>query len=171
MADNLVIRKCEAKDKSVFIKLNLDFMKEAMEENPYWTSLKIPAEEEMENVFGAALNMPEHIMIFVGEVDGEVVGYANTWTVYSIWSRGRVLTIDDLYVAAPYRRKGIGEKLTEHLLEYAERNGYRRVQLHAELTNERAHGLYRKLGFAEEELMFFMKQIGLKDGAVAPAEE
>ena len=163
MAVNLIIRKCEAEDKLAFIKLNLDFMKETMEENPYWKSLKIPTEEEMECVFGAALNMPERITIFVCEVDGEVVGYANTWTVYSIWSRGRVLTIDDLYIAALYRRNGFGEKLMAYLLEYAEQKGYRRVQLHAELTNERAHGLYRKLGFAEEELMFFMKQIESRD--------
>lgn len=159
MVDNLIIRKCDAEDKSAFIKLNLDFMKETMDENPYWTSLKIPTEEEMENVFKAALSMPEHIMIFVSEVDGEVAGYANTWTAYSIWSRGKVLTVDDLYIAAPYRRNGIGEKIMEYLIEFAKQNGYRRVQLHAELTNERAHSLYRKLGFVEEEIMFFMKQI------------
>jgi ribosomal protein S18 acetylase RimI-like enzyme len=159
MLDNLIIRKCDEKDKSAFIKLNLNFMKETMDENPYWTSLKIPTEEEMENVFKAALSMPEHIMIFVSEVDDEVVGYANTWTNYSIWSRGKTLTVDDLYIAAPFRRNGIGEKMMEYLIEFAKQNGYRRVQLHAELTNDRAHNLYRKLGFVEEEIVFFMKQI------------
>jgi ribosomal protein S18 acetylase RimI-like enzyme len=159
MLDNLIIRKCNEKDKSAFIKLNLNFMKETMDENPYWTSLKIPTEEEMENVFKEALSMPEHIMIFVSEVDDEVVGYANTWTDYSIWSRGKILTVDDLYIAAPYRRNGIGEKMMEYLIEFTKQNGYRRVQLHAELTNDRAHSLYRKLGFVEEDIMFFMKQI------------
>jgi ribosomal protein S18 acetylase RimI-like enzyme len=159
MLDNLIIRKCDEKDKSAFIKLNLNFMKETMDENPYWTSLKIPTEEEMENVFKEALSMPEHIMIFVSEVDDEVVGYANTWTNYSIWSRGKALTVDDLYIAAPFRRNGIGEKMMEYLIEFAKQNGYRRVQLHAELTNDRAHSLYRKLGFVEEGIMFFMKQI------------
>jgi len=37
--------------------------------------------------------------------------------------------------------------------------GYNRVQLHAELDNEKAHNLYKKLGFTQEEIMFFMKKI------------
>ncbi|SNS72416.1 hypothetical protein SAMN05446037_101882 [Anaerovirgula multivorans] len=84
MLDNLLIRECNAKDESAFIKLNLTFMQEVMAENPYWTSLKMPTEEEMRNVFKEALSMPEHIQIFVGEIDGEVIGYANTLMVYSI---------------------------------------------------------------------------------------
>lgn len=159
MVDNLVIRKCDVKDESAFVKLNLDFMKEVMEENPYWTSLKMPTEEAMRAIFREALRMPESILIFVAEVDGEVVGYTNTWTVYSIWSGGKTLTIDDLYIAVPYRRSGIGKKIMEYLMEFAELNGYRRVQLHAEMANEKAHNLYRKLGFVEEEMLFFMKPI------------
>ncbi|KUO69324.1 MAG: hypothetical protein APF77_16155 [Clostridia bacterium BRH_c25] len=161
MIDNLIIRECDAKDKTAFVKLNLDFMQEVMAENPYWTSLKIPSEEEMGSVFKEALSMPEHILIFVAEVDGKVVGYVNTWTVYSIWSGGKALTIDDLYIAAPYRRCGIGEKMMEYLIGYAEQNAYRRVQLHAEIDNGGAHNLYRKLGFTEEEILFFMKRINL----------
>lgn len=159
MLDNLIIRKCGEEDESAFVKLNLDFMQEVMAENPYWTSLKIPTEEEMKNIFREALSMPEHILIFVGEVDGEVIGYANTLTAYSIWSRGKALTIDDLYIASHHRRSGIGEELMKYLLVFAKQNGYRRVQLHAELNNERAHNLYKKLGFCDEEIIYFMKQV------------
>jgi len=159
MLGNLIIRKCDAKDETSFVKLNLDFMQEVMAENPYWTSLKIPTEEEMKDIFREALGMPGNILIFVGEVDGKVIGYANTWTVYSMWSRGKALTIDDLYIALPYRRNGIGEKMMEYLMDFAKQNRYKRIQLHAELNNERAHNLYRKLGFKEEEIMFFMKQL------------
>ncbi|MCB2311906.1 GNAT family N-acetyltransferase [Clostridium tagluense] len=154
-----IIRKCDAEDESSFVKLNLHFMQEVMAENPYWTSLKIPTEKEMKSMFREALIMPEHILIFVVEVDGEVIGYANTWTAYSIWSRGKALTIDDLYIFSHYRRSGIGEELMKYLIEFAKQNGYKRVQLHAELNNERAHSLYRKLGFSEEEIIFFMKQV------------
>lgn len=163
MSDNLFIRKCGAKDEQAFVKLNREFMQEAMAENPYWTSLKLPTEEELKAVFKEALSMPEHILIFVAEVDGEVIGYANTWTVYSIWSGGKALTIDDLYVASSYRRNGIGEKMMGFLIRHAENNGYKRVQLHAELSNDKAHSLYRKLGFSEEEILFFMKRIELED--------
>lgn len=159
MSVNIIIRECNAKDESAFVKLNLAFMQEVMAENPYWTALKMPTEEEMTIAFREALSMPDNILIFVAEVNGEVIGYANTWTVFSIWSGGKALTIDDLYVASPYRRSGIGEKIMEYLILYAEQKGYRRVQLHAELGNERAHNLYRKLGFSEEEMLFFLRRI------------
>ncbi len=159
MSGNLIIRECKAMDEPAFIKLNLAFMHEVMAESPYWSSLMIPTEEEMTIAFKEALSMPEHILIFVAEADGEVIGYANTWTVYSMWSRGKALTIDDLYVASPYRRSGIGEKIMECLIDFAEKNGYTRVQLHTELSNERAQGLYRKMGFSDEKMMFFMKRV------------
>lgn len=159
MSGNLIIRECNAKDESAFVKLNLAFMQDIMSNNSYWSALKIPTEQEMAITFKEALSMPESIMIFVAEVEGEVIGYANTWTVYSIWSRGKTLSIDDLYIAAPYRRSGIGEKMMKYLIGFAERNGYKRVELHAELSNERAHGLYRKMGFSEEEMLFFMRKV------------
>lgn len=159
MLDNLIIRECDLKDESAFVKLNMAFMKEVMAENPYWTTLKMPTEEEMSIVFKEALSMPDNIMIFVAEVNGEVIGYANTWTVFSIWSGGKALTIDDLYVSEAYRRSGIGEKIMKYLILYAEQKGFKRVQLNAESSNERAHNLYRKLGFNEEEMLFFLKKI------------
>lgn len=159
MPEGIIIRECNAKDEYAFVKLNLAFMQEVMDGNPYWTALKMPTEEEMAVVFREALSMPDKILIFVAEADGEVIGYANTWTVFSIWSGGKALTIDDLYVASSYRRSGIGEKIMEYLISFAEQKGYIRIQLHAELSNEKAHNLYRKLGFSEEEMLFFLRRI------------
>lgn len=159
MVDNIVIRKCDTKDEAAFVELNLKFMQEVMAENPYWTSLKMPTEEEMKGVFREALSMPEIISIFVSEVDGKVIGYANTWTVYSIFSRGKAITIDDLYIASEYRRSGIGQKIMEYLINFAKQNGYKRVQLHAETYNEKAHNFYKRLGLEGEEMIFFMKRI------------
>lgn len=159
MLNKINIRKCELKDESEFIRLNLKFMEETLSANPYWTTLKMPTEEEMKNTFREALTMPENISIFVVEVDGKVIGYANVWTVYSIWSRGKTLTIDDLYIEEAFRRSGIGESVVKYIFQFAEENGYKRVQLHAELDNEKAHKLYEKLGFTGEEMKFFMKKI------------
>lgn len=53
--------------------------------------------------------------------------------------------------------------MVECLIEFAEKNGYRRVQLHAELNNDKAHSLYRKLGFDGEGMMFFMKTIEIQE--------
>lgn len=157
--NNLIIRRCEEKDEFEYVGLNLNFMKDVMEENPYWDSLKMPTEEEMRKTFREALGKSDHLMIIVAEKDGKVIGYANTWTVYSIWSMGKALTVDDLYVIPYYRRSGVGIKIMEFLIDYAERNKYKRVQLRAEKANEKAHNLYRRLGLGEEEMLFFMKKL------------
>ena len=69
MSVNLIIRECDTKDESAFVKLNLAFMQEVMAENPYWTALKMPTEEEMAIDFREALSMPDNILIFVAEAD------------------------------------------------------------------------------------------------------
>lgn len=51
MNKEFVVRKCELKDGADFVRLNLEFMKEALAENPYWTALKMPSEEELHEVF------------------------------------------------------------------------------------------------------------------------
>lgn len=159
MSNEFTVRPCEEKDREAFIRLNLAFMAEALEGNPYWATLKMPGEKELGETFGEALKRPEDIRIFVGELEGQVIGYANTWTVFSIWSRGRALTVDDLYVQKEYRRDGYGIRIMEYLSDFAEKEGYKRIQLHAEMDNERAHKLYRKLGYEEEEILFFMKKL------------
>ncbi|MEA4986712.1 MAG: GNAT family N-acetyltransferase, partial [Anaerovorax sp.] len=95
----------------------------------------------------------------VAKVNNEVIGFANVWTVYSIWSGGKGLTVDDLYVLPSYRKNGIGKKIMNYIVEYARDHDYKRVQLHVEMDNEKAHNLYRGLGFNEEEMLFFMRKL------------
>lgn len=159
MTGDLIIRTCLPQDEQAFVGLNLAFMRETMASNPYWRALDLPSTEDMGRVFREALEAPESIQIFIAEMDGEVIGYANTWKTYSIWSGGRILIIDDLYMAASHRKSGIGEKIMRFLITYAQERQFKRVQLHAELDNHKAHRLYRKLSFQEEEMLFFMQRL------------
>ncbi|HWQ08127.1 MAG TPA: GNAT family N-acetyltransferase [Holophaga sp.] len=153
------IRPCEPGDEPAFIRLNRQFIQEVRSDNPYWDTLALPPAEELGRVFREALACPEGIRIFVAEVDGAVVGYANTWTVYSIWAGGRTLILDDLYVDPPSRSLGIGRRMMAFLADHARAQGCRRMQLHAETTNARAHKLYRELGFQDEEVRFFVRPL------------
>lgn len=45
--------------------------------------------------------------LIIRKFDGKVIGYTNTWTVYSIWSRGKALTYNTRYKDEPYAGKGI----------------------------------------------------------------
>lgn len=159
MSGSLTIRACTEKDKSAFVRLNLEFMQEVMASNPFWAGLNQPSVEEMARIFLEAITMPENIQIFIAELNGEIVGYANTWTVYSIWAGGKAMTVDDLYVSSLYRKSGVGEKIMEYLICYAETHSCKRIQLHAEPENHKAHGLYKKMKLKEEKMVFFMKPL------------
>jgi ribosomal protein S18 acetylase RimI-like enzyme len=153
------VRKAENFDKNGYAELNLMFMKEVMDENPYWRQIEPPSISEMENIFIEATNGNNNMVIFVAEVNGKIVGYINAYEFYSIWSRGKSLDIDDLYVATEYRRKKIASALMDFAVKYAENNDFKRVQLLAEPDNFNAHYLYGKLGFEIKDMKFFMKTL------------
>lgn len=139
--------------------MNLEFMKSERLKHPYWNKLKFPTEEEMKIVFKEAMSSKDEINIFVAEYNNKVVGYANTWCVYSIWTMGKSLIIDDLYICQEYRNKGYGKEVMKYLINYAKLNRCKRVQLNAEKNNIIAQNLYKKLDFADEDMVFFMKKL------------
>ena len=55
----------------------------------------------------------------VAEFEGEAVGVALYFSIYSTW-KGCCLYLDDLIVTEKYRRKGVGKLLFEALLKEAE---------------------------------------------------
>jgi ribosomal protein S18 acetylase RimI-like enzyme len=59
---------------------------------------------------------------------------------------GYSVLLEDMYVASGFRRKGIGSKLLAHVLRWGSKQGIRRVQLVADVTNIGALMFYRKAG-------------------------
>ncbi|MGH8745005.1 MAG: GNAT family N-acetyltransferase, partial [Burkholderiales bacterium] len=55
--------------------------------------------------------------------------------------------LEDLVVRPDRRGWGIGRALLEHVAEQARANGVLRITLLTDPDNERAHALYRSLGF------------------------
>jgi ribosomal protein S18 acetylase RimI-like enzyme len=100
-----------------------------------------------------------NIKIFIIEKDNIVMGYANTWCVYSIWTMGKTLIIDDLFISKEFRNNGYGKREMNCLIDYSVSNGFKRIQLNAEKDNIIAQTLYKKLGFDGQDMVFFMKKI------------
>lgn len=156
MDNGLKVRLCQPQDEEAYVKMNLTFMQEVRQGHAYWERIKFPTEEELRKVFREALSAPERIMIFMIEYGGRPVGYANTWCVYSVWMMGRTLTIDDLFIHEAHRHKGLGKKVVKAIIAYAKNHGMKRVQLMAEKDNDVANHVYRKCGFSDQEMLFFM---------------
>jgi ribosomal protein S18 acetylase RimI-like enzyme len=66
---------------------------------------------------------------------------------WSLKFAGRALWIEELYVTPSARRQGLGRLLVEHLLDWAEENGVKGIDLEAYQGNTPASILYRSLGF------------------------
>lgn len=88
--------------------------------------------------------------IFVYEEDGKILGHCFCQTKEQAESTNtyyyKNLYIDDLCVDENVRGKHIGQKLYEHVRNYAKENDYYNLTLHAWECNPKAVGFYEHLG-------------------------
>ena len=86
-------------------------------------------------------------LIYVAELDKEVVAFLSV----EVYREDGYIYLDDLSVTAKCRDKGIGTKLISLAETYSGDTGVPAIVLHVEKTNERAHRLYKKLGYSDNE--------------------
>ncbi len=77
----------------------------------------------------------------VGLSNGKVISYAGFWFVLD------EAHITNVAVRPEYRRKGIGKKMMELLLEEAKSRGVVSISLEVRVSNKAARELYKGLGF------------------------
>jgi len=92
--------------------------------------------------------------VFVAEAegDGAVVGMVTAQLVVSTSVGGYSLLLEDMYVAAGFRRKGIGAMLLEQVLVWGSERDARRVQLVAAAGNTGALRFYRRAGLLKSHM-------------------
>lgn len=100
--------------------------------------------------------LDESIYCFIGEVDGEAVGYIlaqvieraeNPYT-YAM----RTLLVDQISVNPEQRSHGYGEMLMRAVFELAKSLGIQRVILDVWAFNERAIAFYERQGFVARDI-------------------
>jgi GNAT superfamily N-acetyltransferase len=82
---------------------------------------------------------------FVAEIDGQIEGIALVYSRFSTWS-GLVLHLEDLIVSQQKRGHGLGTKLLDTVITYAEELGVKRVSWEVLDWNESAITFYEKKG-------------------------
>jgi ribosomal-protein-alanine N-acetyltransferase len=93
-------------------------------------------------VFARELRVP-FSKVVLARVQGEIVGYACRWL------HADAVEIQNVAVHPDWRRRSIGRRLVETLLDEARAAGVRRALLEVRRYNRPALSLYRKLGFRE----------------------
>jgi GNAT superfamily N-acetyltransferase len=90
--------------------------------------------------------------IFVAREGSELVGMASLLYTISTAEGGKAALFEDLIVDPKHRRKGVGSKLVNYVIQQARAEGVLRITLLTDLENDTALGLYRKLGFVDSPM-------------------
>lgn len=96
--------------------------------------------------------------LFVGLLDGEVVGTFQVTLTPMMVGRGRlVLTIEGVQTRADRRGRGIGAAMMREAVAIARAAGADMVQLSSSAARTEAHRFYERLGFNKSHAAFKMK--------------
>ncbi|ANE51963.1 GNAT family N-acetyltransferase [Flavisolibacter tropicus] len=110
-------------------------------------------------------NNESAIFVALENVDGNVVpvGFTQLYPTYSSVRAVKNWILNDLYVDADHRKKGIGEKLIQAAMEFAKADNATYVQLETATDNHNAQRLYETIGFVKQqpEEGFFVYRITL----------
>jgi len=106
----------------------------------------------------AILDNPQHAIIYVIKVDGEVAGMVALHLSISTAEGGWAGRIEDLYLRPEFRRRGIGRQAINEIVAIAADKGLKRITLVADKDNLPAHEFYTRYGFEEMNLVSFIKK-------------
>lgn len=84
--------------------------------------------------------------ILIAEKDGNYAGFALFYPVYSTFTGGNNLFLEDFLVCEEYRGQGIGTQMIQKLQQIARQRGAKRLDWYVLNNNERGARFYRKLG-------------------------
>lgn len=85
--------------------------------------------------------------LWLFRVDGQLVGYAALCFGYSIEFGGQDAFVDELFIAEPFRARGLGSSALESLIAEARVLGLSALHLEVACGNDRAQRLYERCGF------------------------
>lgn len=111
-----------------------------------------PDPEKQRDALEAILADRSRGRIFVAREGSDVVGMASLLYTISTAEGGKAALFEDLIVDPKHRKKGIGTKLINYVIQQARAEGVLRITLLTDLENDTALGLYRKLGFVDSPM-------------------
>lgn len=151
------VRECTSFDKDMWIELNKEFMEYEANDSDVWNYINRISDRELGEVFDDAMQSKEQILLLMIELDGYSVGFVNVLRGFSIWSRGKMLTIDDMYIRDEYRDQGLGTEAMRYIEDFAKENGYKRVQALGNKTNKKSNTFYVAKGYMSTDMNLFVK--------------
>ena len=90
-------------------------------------------------------------VIFVAEANGELLGFTQLYPLFSSTRMKKLWLLNDLFVAAAHRGKGISKGLIDQAKSLCKESGACGMFLETEISNEIGNALYPRTGFSLNE--------------------
>jgi GNAT superfamily N-acetyltransferase len=111
-----------------------------------------PDDAKQTRALDKILSDPSVGTVYVARDAGRVVAMASLIYTISTAEGGTAALFEDLIVLPGHRGRGIASSLVEFVVQQARKQGVLRLTLLTDRQNERAHRLYRKLGFTDSTM-------------------
>lgn len=134
-----MIRKFTPSDREDYIRFSTEFYASDAVDKP------VP-QEHFQRGFDEMMRSDQYVQGYMLVCDGKNVGYCVTMKTYSVEAGGITMWIDELFVLAEYRSRGLGKELFRYIEEKGDEK-LCRIRLEVERENSRAVSLYKKMGF------------------------
>lgn len=134
-----MIRELKQEDRELYLKMAHDFYHSPAVLHP------VP-DSYLERTFEECMNGGTYAKAFILEYEGEPAGYGLVSKTFSQEAGGYVYWLEELYILAQYRSKGLGSEFFAYVEEHKE-EGVARFRLEVEEDNTRAAALYERLGY------------------------
>ncbi|MEM3789387.1 MAG: GNAT family N-acetyltransferase [Candidatus Bathyarchaeia archaeon] len=133
------VRRADENDAPELVLLAKDFLRGASND------------EERLSILKNSLKNPDY-ELWLAEIDGDIVGFIDLWTIHDFCHGGKLTYIQNLYVAPKYRRLGVRSRLLQKIVERAKEKGALEIHVVTGFDNEPAIRLYKKHGLEKESL-------------------
>jgi ribosomal protein S18 acetylase RimI-like enzyme len=100
-----------------------------------------------------------HGRVWLVEADGRAMGYVAVMLGYSLEYRGRDAFVDELWIEAQWRGRGLGAAALAHAESACRALGVRALHLEVERDNDTGKRLYRRAGYADDGRILMTKRL------------
>tara|TARA_R100000935_G_scaffold57523_1_gene91651 strand:- start:14118 stop:14558 length:441 start_codon:yes stop_codon:yes gene_type:complete len=95
----------------------------------------------------------DSVLFMAVSEEGEAMGFTQLYPSFSSVSTQPTYILNDLFVAAKHRKKGVGEALLERAKQFAINDGAKGITLETDHDNP-AQKLYERLGWKKDTKIF-----------------
>lgn len=109
-------------------------------------NVNIVDKEIIEEIFNNNIKNPNYYYLIAENLDGKM-GFITFHTQYLLHHSGLVGEIQEFYVTQNFRNKGIGRKLIDEIMEIADQNNLKSIEVTTNKKRIENIAIYENLGF------------------------